>query len=37
MKMPNEKLHRVLGITYVNFVCGKHTLAVSYSTFQGGQ
>ena len=37
MKVPDEKLHRVLGITDVNFVRGKHTLAVIDSTLQGGQ
>jgi 3',5'-cyclic-AMP phosphodiesterase len=34
MKVPDEKLRSVLGITDVNFVRGKHTLAVIDSTLQ---
>jgi len=34
MKVPDEKLRTVLGITDVNFVRGKHTLAVIDSTLQ---
>jgi hypothetical protein len=32
MKVPAEKLHSLLGITDVNFVRGKHTLAIVDST-----
>jgi 3',5'-cyclic-AMP phosphodiesterase len=35
MKVPGEKLRSVLGITNVNFVPGKHTLAVVDSTLDG--
>ena len=35
MKVPEDKLRSVLGITNVNFVRGKHTLAVVDSTLQG--
>lgn len=34
MKVPEDKLRSVLGITNVNFVRGKHTLAVVDSTLQ---
>jgi hypothetical protein len=36
MKVPADKLRSVLGITNVNFVRGKHTLAVVDSTLQEG-
>ena len=32
MKVPDDKLHQVLGITDVNFVQGKHSLAIVDST-----
>ena len=35
MKVPADKLRGLLGITDVNFVRGKHTLAVMDSTLQG--
>jgi 3',5'-cyclic AMP phosphodiesterase CpdA len=35
MKVPAERLHSVLGITDVNLVRGKHTLAIVDSTLQG--
>jgi 3',5'-cyclic-AMP phosphodiesterase len=35
MKVPADKLHGLLGLTNVNFVRGKHTLAVVDSTLQG--
>jgi 3',5'-cyclic-AMP phosphodiesterase len=35
MKVPDDKLRSVLGITEVNFVRGKHTLAVVDSTLAG--
>jgi len=35
MIVPAEKLRRLLGITDVNFVRGKHTLAIVDSTLQG--
>ena len=35
MKVPAEKLRGLLGITDVNFVRGKHTLAIVDSTLQG--
>jgi Icc protein len=35
MKVPAEKLRGLLGLTNVNFVRGKHTLAVVDSTLQG--
>jgi 3',5'-cyclic-AMP phosphodiesterase len=35
MKLPAEQLRTVLGITDVNFVQGKHTLAIVDSTLQG--
>jgi len=34
MKVPTEKLNGLLGITDVNFVRGKHTLAITDSTLQ---
>jgi Icc protein len=34
MKVPDDKLHGLLGITDVNFVRGKHTLAITDSTLQ---
>jgi 3',5'-cyclic-AMP phosphodiesterase len=36
MKVPDDKLRSVLGITDVNFVRGKHTLAVVDSPLAGG-
>jgi 3',5'-cyclic AMP phosphodiesterase CpdA len=35
MKVPAEKLRMLLGVTDVNFVRGKHTLAIVDSTLQG--
>lgn len=35
MKVPDEKLRSVLGIAHVNFVRGKHTLAVIDATLEG--
>jgi 3',5'-cyclic-AMP phosphodiesterase len=35
MKVPADKLRGLLGVTDVNFVPGKHTLAVVDSTLQG--
>jgi hypothetical protein len=35
MKVPAEKLRGLLGITGVNFVRGKRTLAIVDSTLQG--
>jgi 3',5'-cyclic-AMP phosphodiesterase len=35
MKVPAEKLNEMLGITDVNFVRGKHSLAIVDSTLQG--
>jgi hypothetical protein len=35
MKVPTEKLRMLLGVTDVNFVRGKHTLAIVDSTLQG--
>jgi Icc protein len=35
MKVPAEKLRSLLGVTEVNFVRGKHTLAIVDSTLQG--
>jgi Icc protein len=36
MKVPDDKLRSVLGITNINFVRGKHTLAVVDSPLAGG-
>lgn len=36
IKVPEEKLRSVLGTTNVNFVRGRHTLAVVDSTLQDG-
>jgi 3',5'-cyclic-AMP phosphodiesterase len=36
MKVPDDRLRSVLGITDVNFVRGKHTLAVVDSTLAEG-
>ena len=36
MKVPDDKLRSVLGITDINFVRGKHTLAVVDSPLSGG-
>lgn len=36
MKVPDEKLRSVLGITDINFIRGKHTLAVVDSPLAGG-
>ena len=35
MKVPDEKLRSMLGITDVNFIRGKHSLAIVDSTLQG--
>jgi 3',5'-cyclic-AMP phosphodiesterase len=35
MKVPADRLRRMLGVTDVNFVRGKHTLAVTDATLQG--
>jgi hypothetical protein len=35
MKVPDDKLRSVLGIADINFVRGKHTLAVVDSTLAG--
>ena len=35
MKVPDDRLHSVLGITDINFVRGEHTLAVVDSTLAG--
>jgi Icc protein len=35
MKVPDDKLRSVLGVTEVNFMRSKHTLAVVDSTLQG--
>jgi hypothetical protein len=34
MKVPSDKLRALLGITDVNFIRGKHTLAIVDSTLQ---
>jgi Icc protein len=36
MKVPDEKLRSVLGVTDINFIRGKHTLAVVDSPLAGG-
>ncbi len=35
LKVPAEKLHSVLGITNVNYVRGKHSLAITDSSLEG--